>query len=668
MRFSIFGAGASGLYTAWRLLGEGYAPGVEEHPTLKKGDTLELFDWGHYFFNPENRGTREPGARVCTWHYNDNPKASYLEVGGMRYSYWNGEDGPENQGHRVVTTVIKRLGLEKDSVPFNVSDNQLYCLRARNMYLNGITSSSPAPYNVNNYGASNPPDTGMTTIQNLALTPKEAGRFTRRDWCHFYVHGEIQVDLPDSSVFKKGDKVEDVGYWNIMFDQLGSEGYQYVADGNGYTSNVINWHTGDAIEANNEFAPGTEYKTLKTGYSSMFNQLFDAIQKKAELLGVNFEYHYNTRLHSILQIDGKVHYWTASREEPSKRGPEATTDWAWLAMPRHSVELVAQATRYQPHAGNDVLNHPETQNYLQSVILQPSYKVGMFFDQEWWLATAKTPPPYPAPITGYEITGQVLAGLKDFSPADKDKIRKNSNVFETPFDSAAALVTAVESTIAAKLTYGQETSLTTASQRNTIGPSVSDMPIRQVVYFGNNALEPSDKPIYGLLAAYDDEQFTSFWRELELGPHRKREVPPSADTQTLEGPRKSPPIMVKMLRSQLAAMHFGPGASYQSVPEPLETRYMDWSLPPFNAGYHAWAAHYNIADVQNKIRKPSQLLPGVDANIFIVGEAYSNDQAWVEGAYCTAESVLIDFVFPALNPKAKPIIDPEPYPFICPLD
>ena len=306
MRFSIFGAGASGLYTAWRLLGEGNAPGVEAHSTLKKGDTLELFDWGHYFFNDENRGTREAGARVCTWHYQDNPKAAYLEVGGMRYSYWNGEAGPENLGHRVVTTVIKRLGLEKDSVPFNVSDNQLYCLRARNMYLNGINSSSPAPYNVNNYGASDPPDTGMTTIQNLALTPKEASRFTRRDWCHFYVHGEIQVDLPDSSVFKKGDKVEDIGYWNIMLDQLGSEGYQYVADGNGYSSNVINWHTGDAIEANNEFAPGTEYKTLKTGYSSMFHQLFDAIQKKAAVLGVSFEYHYNTRLHSILQIDGST--------------------------------------------------------------------------------------------------------------------------------------------------------------------------------------------------------------------------------------------------------------------------------------------------------------------------------------------------------------------------
>ncbi len=71
---------------------------------------------------------------------------------------------------------------------------------------------------------------------------------------------------------------------------------------------------------------------------------------------------------------------------------------------------------------------------------------------------------------------------------------------------------------------------------------------------------------------------------------------------------------------------------------------MDWSLPPFAAGYHAWAAHYrHRRRAGRKIRKPSQLVEGADADIFIVGEAYSNDQAWVEGAYCTAESVLNDF-------------------------
>ena len=63
--------------------------------------------------------------------------------------------------------------------------------------------------------------------------------------------------------------------------------------------------------------------------------------------------------------------------------------------------------------------------------------------------------------------------------------------------------------------------------------------------------------------------------------------------------------------------------------------------------------------ITQKIRKPSQLVEGADADIFIVGEAYSNDQAWVEGAYCTAESVLNDFF------DIEPIIDDRQYPFIC---
>lgn len=114
-----------------------------------------------------------------------------------------------------------------------------------------------------------------------------------------------------------------------------------------------------------------------------------------------------------------------------------------------------------------------------------------------------------------------------------------------------------------------------------------------------------------------------------------------------------------MLRRQLAELHFGPSASYLQVPPPLEACYMDWSLPPFNAGYHAWAAHFDIAEVQQNIRKPSQLIEGADASIFIVGEAYSNDQACVEGAYCTAESVLNDYF------GIEPIIDDTHDPFIC---
>ncbi len=656
--YSIFGAGAAGLYTAWRLLNGEAKNKKEQAKQLAKGDILELFDWGQYDFSKASPGTRAAGARVCTWHYKNDKTKSYLELGGMRYSEWDGT--PNGGGHRLVTTVIGQLGLDKYSVPFNESVNPLYCLRAKNMYLNGITSTNPAPYNPKNYAETDSPDTGFSVVENLAVTAT-TGPQTRAEWCKFYQDGRINVDMPESSVYQKGDLLKNIGYWNLMFDQLGSEGFNYTADGNGYTSNVINWNAAVAFQANNEFTPGTEYKTLTTGYSSMFNALFDAIVKLAKKKGVQFEYRPNTRLHSILQIDNVIHYSYAVRENPNKKAGSSTTDAAWLAMPRYAIELVAQATRYEHHEGIDVLNHRKVQLYLESAVLQPSYKVGMFFDSPWWIDAAT---PYPAQIISYEVTTDVLSQLaaQGFPKKYIDAMRKSTAIMETPYTPAAAFIQAVEQCIRERLTVLQEEQLLTVAQRNTIGPSVTDMPIRQVVYFGNNALDQSGEKVYGILASYDDEQFTSFWEELEYGNDSTEKIPFSENYQPLIGPRKATDVMIKMLRQQLAALHFGPMADYSAVPEPLETRYMDWSLPPFNAGYHAYAAHYDVCDVQQKIRKPSQLIEGADASIFIVGEAYSNDQAWVEGAYCTAESVLNDFF------GIKPLISDKDYPFICPCE
>jgi hypothetical protein len=233
-------------------------------------------------------------------------------------------------------------------------------------------------------------------------------------------------------------------------------------------------------------------------------------------------------------------------------------------------------------------------------------------------------------------------------------------VLNIAFDDSDSLVGAVQGVLGHRISLPSETELLTAALRKTIGPSMTDTPVRMAVYFGDNATaRPAGaKPVYGILASYDDEAFTTFWRELELGPNRKRRQPIADDIQTLDGPRTVPPRMVKMLRRQLAELHFGPNADYTTVPEPVESRYMDWPLPLFNAGYHAWAAHYDIGDVQRKIRKPSQLVPGTNVDLFIVSEAYSNDQAWVEGAYATAESVLNRFF------DVEPLIDDTHYPFI----
>src|SRR6516165_4684505 len=262
--------------------------------------------------------------------------------------------------------------------------------------------------------------------------------------------------------------------------------------------------------------------------------------------------------------------------------------YVFLCMPPRSVELVANATRYLDMTGKvDFLNHAGVQNYLESVILQPSYKVAMFFDHPWW-TSAKFPP-------------------------------KLAN--------------------------------------HVYGPTVTDIALRQVYYFGNNGT--ATPPVYGLLASYDDMEFTTFWQQMQLSGKERRKVPLSQDYQPLLGPAKAPAEMERMLRLELAKVHFTkwPPDGNQ-VPPPLETSFLNWGLNPFGAGYHGWSSHYDIGAVMQNIRTPTYMATGLNAGVFIVGEAFSNDQGWFEGAFCTAESVLVDFL--GLIERAQQGVGPGP--------
>ena len=566
--YSIFGAGAAGLYTAWRLL-DGKARGSKHAAKqLKKGDILELYDWGRYDFSKQHPGTRAAGARICTWHYRNDSNNAYVELGGMRYSYW--DDKPSKAfpdpndglapGHRVVTKVISMLGLDEYSVPFNVTSNQLFYLRTRNFYLNDITSNQPAPYAMDHYGASTTPDQGFTTVESLAVT-STTGPQTRLQWCEFYRSGRITVQLPETSIFQQGDFLKDIGYWNLLYDQLGSEGYDYAADGNGYSSNVINTNSAVSFNMNNEFTPGSQYRTLSMGYSGMFNALFDKVVALAKQKGIDFRYHPDTRLHSILWKNDKAVFTYAARSNPNIAAGTREADAAWMAMPRAAIDLVAQATRFRnPVDGEiDVLNHEKVNLYLESTIMQPSYKVGMFFDQPWWAPDAANPAPYPAQIIGYVITPDVIAALKKQKLPVK-ALKALASMIDVPYGSAADLVRAIENITEQSLTVLQVKQLAAAARRDTIGPSVTNSPIRMVVYFGNNAPKqnPKQKPVYGILASYDDEDNASFWRELELGAKHQREIPASQDTQPLEGPRKVPGRMVNAYASAIAPPRLWP--------------------------------------------------------------------------------------------------------------
>lgn len=577
--YKIFGAGPGGLYTAWRLVTGG---------TLRAGDSVEVFEWGDFTFGEPGSGTRPPAGRICSYHYDSDPQQSYIEVGGMRFVEW---DPKKAQGHQLVTTTISKVGLHGEVIPFNTTDDPLLYLRGKHSYQSEISEKDPVRYFSPGDNAA-PADELFGRVSELITGATDLSK--RSEQCKFYSSGTLPKDF-NSFVYNPGDTVGNIGYWNVFYDQVGNEGYDYADDAGGYTSNVISWNAADAAVYNGEFAPGGSFKTLARGYSSLFSTLHAVTAKAAGKAGIDYCVTPRTRLQSIWLEDGSIKYVTASAADPYRPGSEpAGCDYAFLAMPPHSVELVARATRHQDMRGKvDFLNAPNVQNYLESVLLQPSYKIAMFFDSEWWKDT-----PYP--------------------PRLKNK-KNDVNVF---------------------------------------GPTITDLPLRQVYYFGDNSPGEPDRRVFGILASYDDMQYTQFWQEMQLGTDQRRTVALSEDYQPLEGPREAPPSMVDMLLLELAKVHYGNPDGAHKIPRPLQTVFMNWSLNPFGAGYHAWASHYDIADVMEQVRAPARMA-GTDANVFLTGSAFSNDQAWVEGAFCTAESVLVDFL------GLDSIADTSCYPLIC---
>jgi lysine 2-monooxygenase len=163
------------------------------------------------------------------------------------------------------------------------------------------------------------------------------------------------------------------------------------------------------------------------------------------------------------------------------------------------------------------------------------------------------------------------------------------------------------------------------------GRSTTDLPLRQVYYFGQdpqtgNAL---------LMAAYSDGRAESFWRYLidtALAPQSKFE----ADVSVV---RKIRPLVADVAQStalqtevvrQLSIMHNG-----YNVPQPTWMQLVDWTLPPYGAGWHFWNAGVDVTNTIAGIRQPDPTVP-----VYICGETYSNEQGWVEGALNSAEHCL----------------------------
>lgn len=171
------------------------------------------------------------------------------------------------------------------------------------------------------------------------------------------------------------------------------------------------------------------------------------------------------------------------------------------------------------------------------------------------------------------------------------------------------------------------------------GRSVTDLPVRQVYYFGTECEQPGGEPYLNslLMASYNDISSVPFWKGLEAGEpfegHRPDCIEPGVENVVPPMAYQITEDMVEAANRQVAEVH-----DQKQIPEPYSAVYHDWAQAPYGGGWHEWKANYRIDEIMCRMRHPVE-----KESIYIMGSAYSYDQGWVEGALNTAESTLEEF-------------------------
>ena len=156
------------------------------------------------------------------------------------------------------------------------------------------------------------------------------------------------------------------------------------------------------------------------------------------------------------------------------------------------------------------------------------------------------------------------------------------------------------------------------------GGSFTDLPMAQFYCYWPIASHDDKGP--ASMTIYCDFDRTTYWEELQ------RMGKPFAPTGGLTQPKHTTAagtFVVEEAMRQIAEF-FGDTA----LPKPLLSTYVRWGSSAFGDGDHSWVIGANDKAISERLRNP------VAGKVYVCGEAYSDEQAWVDGALRSTETVL----------------------------
>lgn len=453
------------------------------------------------------------GGRLFSLVLPDAPELC-AELGGMRYLSMQ-----EN-----VHGLIRYLGLTPEFFVNSASENILYLRRVHLKPIDFKDNQAKVPYNFRDE------EKGKTSNEVLMMTLHKAFPAIAT-----MKQPEVREYLKTADY--KGTPVWQLGFWNLLMNELSIEAYNFIKDAGGYNTETSNWNAYNAIVSYSKYNENIEFYRLKEGFDALPKKMADLFVSNGGALSLNARV---TSLKEVV-VDGEKLIQVFYQGPQGEQSHYAKS--VILALPKRAIELL--------DCHSFMFSHPQFVEDLKRIDQVHASKVFLWYDEEWWT----------------------------------------------------------------KLGF-------------VAGPSRTDLPLRQCYYFGVES-HPQGKAKGLLMASYNDGTSVDFWEGFY--PHSAFDRVAETFTTKERFIREHilPEKMVKELTDELSELH------EKKIPMPKIALFQNWNDDPFGGGWHMWNPNNQSWLVMPRILHPIQ-----ESNLYICGEAYSENQGWVEGALQTAEKML----------------------------
>jgi monoamine oxidase len=333
---AVVGGGVSGAYCAWRL---------QRTPTEQLGSDLALL--------AKQRPDKK--LRVGLFEYSDRIGGRLLslhlpgvnlpvELGGVRFL----------ESHKRVVKLVEHFGLSKEELPVSDPDGKHL------FYLRGYHSTA-SDWNRPGFDPPYRLESSERTRSPGQLLHEVAFRHRQ-------------------GIQQNPEYYRNIGFWNLLLDELSDQAYRLIRDAVGYESIVSNWNAAEAILfLLADFAPDAKYYRLQKGFEHLPHIMSEDFKAAGGKI---------LKLHRLHRLDrnpsnGNIRLTFDKKQSSSKLsgrrilGKEVLYEahHVILALPRRAIEML--------HPDSFIFDSSTFESDIKAVLAQPTFKIFAAYRRPW---------------------------------------------------------------------------------------------------------------------------------------------------------------------------------------------------------------------------------------------------------------------------------------------